>query len=99
MIYTASRLSEGNKVYPVQIDCEDYNISIKQPGLFSNKVQTFDYKDISSVTIDSPFIGYSSVKFNVIGEIISVTGFSSSDVKKIKECVDNKKSILRRNRI
>jgi hypothetical protein len=88
MKYTASRLSEGNKLFPAEIITEDNGITIKIPGLFSGESTTIAYDSISAVEIDTPLIGYSTIRFYHSGNKIEAHGFSKSDVKDIKEYIE-----------
>jgi len=59
--YTASRLTEGNKFFPMQIIIHDFGVTVKTPSLLSGKEQTIPFSRISSVNIDCPFVGYSTI--------------------------------------
>jgi len=88
MKYTASRLSEGNKLFPAEIITEDNGITIRIPGLFSGESTTIAYDSISAVEIDTPLIGYSTIRFYHSGNKIEAHGFSKSDVKEIKSFIE-----------
>lgn len=90
--FTASRLSEGNKVFPAEIHCEENELTIKVPGLFGGKSQSFSYRDISSVSVDSKMVGYSTITFFAAGTKVMAHGFTKSEVKDIKEYIDEGKS-------
>ncbi|WP_454801970.1 hypothetical protein [Mucilaginibacter phyllosphaerae] len=88
MKYTASRLSEGNKLFPAEIITEDNGITIRIPGLFSGESTTIAYDSISAVEIDTPLIGYSTIRFYHSGNKIEAHGFSKSNVKEIKSFIE-----------
>ena len=88
MKYVASRLSEGNKLFPAEIITEDNGITIKIPGLFSGDTTTIAYDSISAVEIDTPLIGYSTIRFYHSGNKVEAHGFSKSDVKEIKSFIE-----------
>ncbi|NMH27490.1 hypothetical protein [Flavobacterium silvaticum] len=90
--YTASRLSEGNKVFPASITVEQGGLTIKIPGLWKNEETFLGYKDIAGVSIDTPLIGYSTIEFNVQGNVISAHGFKKSEVREIKEAIHKGKN-------
>ena len=56
-IFTASRLSEGNKLFPAEIHIEDTEIMLQIPGFFSGKSRHIVYQQIEGVNIDTPMIG------------------------------------------
>jgi len=88
-VITASRLSDGNKVFPPKITLEDSGLKVKIPGLFKNNETYFNYSQISSVNVDSPMVGFSTISFNASGTRISVNGLSKSDVREIKEAIES----------
>lgn len=92
MKFTASRLSEGNKIFPAEIHIEASGVTIKIPGLFSGESKFFDFQHIASVDVQAPMIGYSTVTFYAGGTQISAHGFTSSEVKQIKQAIHNGKS-------
>ncbi|MBS1623419.1 MAG: hypothetical protein JST83_05330 [Bacteroidetes bacterium] len=87
MKYTASRLSEGNKVFPAEIVLEESGLVVRIPGLFSDETRYFDYDHIASVDVETPLVGYSTITFFAGGHYISAHGFTSSEVKAIKRAI------------
>ena len=72
-IYAASRLTQGNKLFPAKIILEDNGVTFKVPSF-------------SSVNVNSPFIGYSDIIIETTGEgSIQVHGFTSAEVKEMKQ--------------
>jgi hypothetical protein len=96
MKFTASRLSEGNKVFPAEIHLEENNIEIKVPGLFSGDSKYLNYEDITSIEVDSPMIGFSTIRLFLAGNKVEVHGFSKSDVKEIRKVIDEHRAKKRR---
>ena len=96
MKFKASRLSEGNKVFPAEINLEENNIEIKIPGLFRGDSKYLNYQDITSIEVDSPMIGFCTLRLYLNGKKVEVKGFSKSDVKEIRRIIDEKRSALRR---
>lgn len=85
-IFIASRLTAGNKLFPAEIIIDKDGITLKIPGLFSGNEKTIPYTRISSVDINCPLIGYSSINIETTGEgSIKAHGFTKSEVTKIKE--------------
>ena len=84
-IYKASRVSEGNRIFPAEIHIEDTEIMLKIPGFFSGKSRHIVYQQIEGVNIDTPIIGYSTITFVVGGEEVVAHGFSKSEVNEIKQ--------------
>jgi len=96
MKFTASRLSEGNKVFPAEIHLEENSIEIKVPGLFSGDSKYLTYEDITAIEVDSPMIGFSTLRLFMNGNKVEVHGFSKSDIKEIRRVIDENRSKRRR---
>jgi len=92
MKFSASRLSEGNKIFPAEIHIEQNGVTVKIPGLFGGDTKFFDFKHIASVDVKAPMIGYSTVTFYAGRTQISAHGFTSSEVKQMKQAIENGKS-------
>jgi hypothetical protein len=91
MKFTASRLSEGNKVFPAEIIIEPNGLTVKIPGLFSGQSRHLDYQNIGEVSVDAPLVGYSTITFFTAGTRVSAHGFTSSEVKQIKQAIEKGK--------
>jgi hypothetical protein len=84
--YIASRLTEGNRLFPTQIIINDFGVTVKMPSLFSGKEQKIPFSRISSVNIECPFVGYSKIHIESTGEgQISAYGFLRIEVIEMKE--------------
>ncbi len=92
--FIAHRLSEGNKIFPTEVHVEDTGLTIKIPGLFGGKSQFFDYKQISSVSMDTPMIGYSTITFYAADTKVAAHGFKRDEVNKIKQAIDIGKAYI-----
>lgn len=88
----ASRLSEGNKIFPAEIDIEETGLTVKIPGFFKNRSQFLDYKQIGDVSVDTPLVGYSTITFYTQGARVSAHGFTKSEVRRIKNAIENGKN-------
>lgn len=89
--YTATRLSSGNKLFPSKITLMDNSIVIKRPSLFSSKERTIPFSRVSSVSYESPFIGFSSIIIETNGESSEVVhGFYKSEVLEIRDLILSK---------
>lgn len=87
-VFEASRLSEGNKIMPNKVSIDNFGVTLTVPGLFSGKEKTLTFHEISSVEVQSPMIGFSTVKFKTLGwDELVVKGFSEDDAKDIKKLV------------
>jgi hypothetical protein len=87
-VYTASRMSSGNSVFPAKIELSESTVTMRIPGFFSGEEKTIPYSQISSVSIDCPFIGYSSIKIETTGEgEIYAHGFLNEEVEEIKNYI------------
>jgi hypothetical protein len=96
MKFKASRLSEGNKVFPTEVNLEETSVEIKTPGLFSGDSKYLNYQDITAIEVDTPMIGFCTIRLFLNGNKIEVHGFSKADVKEIRKLIDEKRSALRR---
>jgi uncharacterized membrane protein YdbT with pleckstrin-like domain len=84
--YTASRLSEGNKLFPCVILIDEQAVTFKIPGFFNGKETTIPMNRISSVDIETPLIGYSTIIIETTGEgSIRAHGFTKAEVKEMKK--------------
>ncbi len=92
MKFTASRLSDGNSLFPAQIEIQDSGLSVKLPGFFSGKNTFLPFSNISSVSVDSPMIGYSTISFSAQGVRVTVHGFTVDEVEQIKQAIDQGQS-------
>jgi len=89
--YKASRLSEGNKVFPAHIIIDDGGVTLKLPGLFKGKETTIPFSSISTVDIETPLIGFSTISVETKGEgKIVVHGFTNAEVKEMKKAILDK---------
>lgn len=88
--YSASRLSKGNLIFPLVINIEEEEITIKFPGLFSGKSRHLVFQQIQAVHVDSPFIGYSTITIVVGGEKIVSHGFTKNTANTIKQICSGK---------
>ncbi len=89
--FRASRLSKGNKLYPPRIIIDDNGVTLKLPGFFSGKETTILYSSISSVDIETPFVGFSTIGIETKGEgKILAKGFTKSEVVEMKQLILSK---------
>jgi hypothetical protein len=89
--FFTSRLTAGNRVFRSKIIIDETGMTLKIPALFSGKEKTIPYNRISSVAIDCPFAGFSSIIIETTGEgKISAHGFTARKVKRMKELILNK---------
>jgi uncharacterized membrane protein YdbT with pleckstrin-like domain len=86
--YTASRLSSGNKMFPIKILIDDLGVTLKHPGVFSGQEKTIPFSRVSSVDVDCPFIGYSTIMIQTTGEgQITAHGFTKAEVGEMKKII------------
>ncbi len=89
--FIASRLSEGNKLYPPHIIIDERGITLKLPGFFKGKETTMLYSSITSVDIETPMVGYSTINIDTKGEgKISAHGFTKAEVTEMKALILSK---------
>jgi hypothetical protein len=86
--FYVSRLIRGNELYPTRITVSDLGVSIQEPGFFSGRDILISFRHISSVMIDTPFIGYSTIQIQTTGQdSYTIFGFLSSEVKEMREMI------------
>ena len=85
--FEASRLTEGNKVFPTQIIITNRSITIRKPGVFSSDEKTIPMSHVTHVDVNCPLMGFSSITFGTEDTPIKVSGFTKSEVKEMKELV------------
>ena len=92
MKYTSSRLSSGNKMFLTEIHIEETGIKIKEPGVFNSKSTFIGYKDIVSISIDNPLVGYSTLTFYTNSTTVVVNGFTKKQSEEINTAVLGRKN-------
>ncbi|MEO7080269.1 MAG: hypothetical protein ABIY71_02040 [Flavobacteriales bacterium] len=86
--FIASRVAEGNRVFPSKIIIDQLGVTLKVPGLLSGNEKTIPFTRISSVDIDSPLVGYSTIIINTTGEgNIRAHGFTKAEVTRMKTMI------------
>ena len=89
--YTASHLSEGNRVIASKIIIDEFGVTFKAPKLFAGNEKTIPFTRISSVNIICPFVGFSTIILETTDEgKIDAHGFTESEVKEMKEIILSK---------
>jgi len=91
MKITGSRLADGNKIFPPSIEIEENGLNVKIPGFLKGNSTFLSYSEISSVSVDSKLIGYSTIHFNAMGSRVSAHGFTKREVEQIKAAIDEGK--------
>ena len=94
MKFTASRLSEGNKVFPAEIGIDDHGVTVRIPGLFGGKTTHLDFQNIGNVSISTPAVGYSTITFHASGSQVTAHGFTTGEARQIKQAIDAGRSAL-----
>ena len=90
-IFIASRLSNGNGLFPVELHLDDYSMRLVKPGLTRASEKTIKYKNITSIEVMSPFIGFSKIIFSMYGlDKLIVEGFERTDAEEIRTLVEIK---------
>lgn len=86
--FIASRLSEGNKTFPIKIIVDEIGITLKHPGLFSGQEQTVPFSRISSVDVDCPLVGFSTIIVHATGQgKIEAHGFTKAEVNQMRKLI------------
>jgi hypothetical protein len=94
MKYISSRLSKGNLLFPTEIILDDVGITIKKGGLFKSEIKQFDFSHISSIELNNPRFGFSTISLNVAGTKMIMHGFKKHHVDMIKESINKGKAAL-----
>lgn len=90
-IFIASRLSNGNGLFPTEIHLDSHSLRIIKPGLIAAREKTIKYDKISSIEIISPFIGFSKLIFSCYGlDNIIVEGFERADAEECRYIVEQR---------
>ena len=80
--FTANRLAPGNRLFPAEIHVDKFGVTLKVPGLFNGKEKSLGFDKISSVSVNSPLLGFSKITFDTIGyDYIHAEGFDKSDAE------------------
>lgn len=95
--YIASRIAKGNRLFPCKITLEQEGIKVLLPGFFQGHETFIPYCNIASVSIDTPMIGYSTIKFNVRGINTTAHGFTISEARCIQKFIQDQLSKLPKN--
>lgn len=86
--FTAARLTQGNRIFPSKVIIDEQGVTLKVPSLFSGNEKTIPFSRISSVDIDCPMVGYSTIIINTTGEgNIRAHGFTKAEVLRMKTMV------------
>lgn len=86
--FIASRVAEGNRVFPSKVIIDQQGVTLKVPSLFSGNEKTIPFSRISSVNIDCPLVGYSSIIIDTTGEgNIRAHGFTKAEVMRMKAMI------------
>ncbi len=92
--FTASRISEGNVLFPPTIIFDDNGVTVRCPFIFSGKSTYIPYNFISSVHISTPIIGFSTISFIAFGERVSIHGFWHSEAVEMRQIIiDNQQQL------
>jgi hypothetical protein len=86
--FKVSRLIRGNELFPSKIIINEIGVTITEPGFLNGKQRCIPFKHISSVMIDTPFIGYSTIEIQTTGqELVSLYGFTSFEVNSMRDII------------
>ncbi len=89
--YTASRLADGNKLFPPKVTILDNGIRVKIPGFLGGEECFLYYKQIGFVKAKTPLVGYSTLTIATDTGYVTVHGFSKKDVEAIKQAIEDGK--------
>ena len=90
-IFAASRLSNGNGLFPTEVSIDENSLQIVKPGLIKANVKIFRYDKLTSVEVSSPFIGFSKIIISAYNlDKIVVEGFERSEAEEIARLIEMK---------
>ena len=98
MIFKASRLSDGNKLFPIELELKETCLEIKTPGFLNSVEKNYDYQFIQNFTVNNPMVGFCSFSFDYNEEKIEAHGFKDDDMNEFEEHLDIKKKEYLSNR-
>lgn len=86
--FFASRLTQGNELFPTRIRISEQGVSIREPGFFSGRERTISFRHVASVQIDCPFIGYSTIEIQTTGQdMFTIHGFNSHEARTMRDLI------------
>lgn len=85
--FTASRISEGNVLFPPTIVFDDNGVTVRCPFIFSGKSTYIPYSCVSSVHIETPIVGFSTIFFYAYGNLVSIHGFLKSEAIEMRQII------------
>ena len=86
--FKVSRLIRGNELFPTKVIIDENGVTIKEPGFLNGKERMIPYRHISSVMVDSPLIGYSTIEIQTTGQdLFSINGFTMSEVQTMRDMI------------
>lgn len=86
--FKATRISEGNVLFPPTIILDDEGITIKSPALLHHNMEFIPYESLSSVFIHTPLVGFSTISFFAYGRELKVHGFFKREVREMKYYIE-----------
>ena len=73
--------------FPQSIIVEDKCIRIKNPKLFAGSEEVMAYEKITSIVVDFPMIGFSTIKFDLGYDQRICTGYYKDEIIEIRDTV------------
>ena len=89
VLFTASRLTDGNKLTPDKIIIDEKSVTLKSPRLFGGKQTSFPIGQMG-VSIKNPDNGFCEIEFSVNSKSFRIQGFTVPEAKMIKSMIQDK---------
>jgi len=88
MIYKASRLTSGNRIFPTSLNVEGHQITYRKRRWFGSTEETINVDHISSVKAQHGMM-FSSITIESSGgsQPIQITGLSNGDAREIENAI------------
>lgn len=89
--YTASRLSETNRLFPIQVRIDVNGVSTtKMVGIgLSKETHTVSFGNIACVRVRTPLVGFSTLEIETKGgKVVRAHGFTEADMKEMHSIIN-----------
>ena len=95
-VFTASRLTEGNRLFPVRIEVNQNRVTRIKPRLFGSNEESIPISKVASVNIQTGIL-WSDIRIDSAGggnPIVS-HGHSKEDARAIRELIERFQQTMR----
>jgi len=88
-VFTASRLTEGNRLFPVRIEVNQNRVTRIKPRIFGSNEESIPISKVASVNIQTGLI-WSNIRIDSTGGSNPIVshGHSKEDAKTIRDLIE-----------